>query len=78
MTVEGPRAGWYPAPGEDGLERRWDGTAWTDERREASVRLPPGRLQPSLNDGQKMLLVFGAILVVLILFGLLYPLMVFS
>lgn len=25
--------GWYPAPGEPGFERQWDGTTWTDERR---------------------------------------------
>lgn len=35
MTTETPNIapGWYPAPGEAGLERYWDGLGWTDDRR---------------------------------------------
>lgn len=33
-----PDAGWYPDPRERGRERRWDGTAWTDETRTAQPR----------------------------------------
>ncbi len=32
----GPPAGWYPAPEEPGLERFWDGLAWTSNTRRAA------------------------------------------
>lgn len=73
-----PPAGWYPAPGEPGTERRWSGAEWTDERREAAVTLrPSGVPQAGLREGQVVLLVFGAIFVLLVLVGLIYPLTVF-
>lgn len=31
-----PAGGWFPDPTTPGLERRWDGTAWTNETRESS------------------------------------------
>ncbi|MBV8179543.1 MAG: DUF2510 domain-containing protein [Mycobacterium sp.] len=40
-TPQGPPAGWYNDP--DGLlniERYWDGTAWTDQRRNAASSSP--------------------------------------
>ncbi|MEV7073599.1 DUF2510 domain-containing protein [Streptomyces sp. NPDC093990] len=33
--------GWYPDPDAPLLERRWDGTAWTDDRRVPEVPGPP-------------------------------------
>jgi Mce-associated membrane protein len=39
MSASPQRPGWYPDPlRPDSQERRWDGTEWTDETREASVR----------------------------------------
>jgi len=35
--------GWYPDPDAPHLERRWDGTAWTDHRRAPEG---PGQPQP--------------------------------
>lgn len=69
MTSETLPAGWYPAPGEPGRLRRWDGAQWTDERREAT---PPG-----LRPHQVMMLLFGAIFLFLILIGIVVPLTVF-
>ncbi|MET8076005.1 DUF2510 domain-containing protein [Streptomyces sp. NPDC005303] len=34
--------GWYPDPDAPRLERRWDGTAWTDHRRAPEAPGPPG------------------------------------
>jgi hypothetical protein len=33
--------GWYPDPDAPHLERRWDGTAWTDHRRAPEGPGPP-------------------------------------
>lgn len=61
------------------MERRWTGTEWSDERREASVDLTMVAPVPraGLRDGQVMLLLFAGILALLVLVGLLVPLMVF-
>lgn len=64
-----PVAGWYPAPGEPGRIRRWDGAQWTDERDDTA--------QLGLRPHQVMMLVFGAIFVLLILIGIVVPVMVF-
>jgi hypothetical protein len=34
------QAGWYRAPGEDGLLRYWNGSAWTEHRQPAPVAVP--------------------------------------
>ncbi|WP_435771451.1 hypothetical protein, partial [Nocardioides sp. SYSU DS0651] len=36
--------GWYPDG--DGWERRWDGTAWTEERRRMAGRAQPTEVRP--------------------------------
>lgn len=79
MSNPTPPAGWYPSPGEVGIERRWTGTAWSAERREASVDLRMVGSVPNvgLRPGQVMLLLFGGIFALLVLVGLLFPLMVF-
>lgn len=47
MTVAPDRPGWYPDPLKPATqERRWDGAEWTDETREASVRLPDAQPEP--------------------------------
>ncbi len=39
---QGPPAGWYPDPmGAHGMERRWDGSAWTEDLRPATIELAP-------------------------------------
>ena len=35
------QAGWYRAPGEDGLLRYWNGTSWTDHRQPLPAAPPP-------------------------------------
>lgn len=48
------RPGWYPDPLKpEAQERRWDGTEWTDETREASVRdaeVPDAQAAPQAED----------------------------
>ncbi|MFF0012312.1 DUF2510 domain-containing protein [Streptomyces sp. NPDC005374] len=62
--------GWYPDPDAPHLERRWDGTAWTDQRRAPE---PPGPPRPA--DGASgrakavALVVSGAVLVTAIVTG---------
>lgn len=54
-----PPAGWYGDPQHPGRERRWNGTAWTDETRDPpaaempppAVPPPPGPGGPSAPDG---------------------------
>lgn len=48
-----PPAGWYGDPQHPGQERRWDGTAWTDETRErpAETTPPPAIPPPPRADG---------------------------
>lgn len=41
FTQAPPASGWFPDPTFPGQERRWDGTAWTDEIRDPA-RIPSG------------------------------------
>lgn len=34
-----PEANWYPDPDRQGMMRYWDGSAWTDRRREAEMKV---------------------------------------
>jgi hypothetical protein len=38
------QAGWYRAPGEDGMLRYWNGSAWTDHRQQAAPDPKPARV----------------------------------
>jgi hypothetical protein len=38
-----PPAGWYPDPTDPARERRWDGTAWTEDLRDRTVEPAAGR-----------------------------------
>jgi hypothetical protein len=40
------QAGWYRAPGEEGILRYWNGTSWTDHRQPAPVALVAPEAQP--------------------------------
>ena len=45
-----PPGGWYPDPtGPPGLQRWWDGTAWTDQTQVAMAPLP----SPRPNSGHR-------------------------
>jgi hypothetical protein len=44
------QAGWYRAPGEEGLLRYWNGTAWTPHRQPMPDATPPA--QPSLAEAE--------------------------
>jgi hypothetical protein len=41
------QAGWYRAPGEEGLLRYWDGTTWTSHRQPASAATPGTQVEPA-------------------------------
>lgn len=45
-------AGWYPAPYEIGFERYWDGTEWTEDRREVPLVTEEERILMSLRESQ--------------------------
>ena len=36
--AKNPKKGWYADPASPGREREWDGSAWTDARRDAPIR----------------------------------------
>ncbi len=51
-TIDAPQqqsssqgAGWYPDPDQPQLQRYWDGTQWTDHRRDPRQAAPPGQPQ---------------------------------
>jgi len=53
MTVAPDRPGWYPDPLKPATqERRWDGSEWTDDTREASVAVgaPSTAEAPAVNE----------------------------
>ncbi|MBQ9917801.1 MAG: DUF2510 domain-containing protein [Microbacterium sp.] len=64
-------AGWYPDPEHPGLQRRWNGGTWTDERQPA----PPAPQMPTRRRGPGCLgalLIFltGVVVVVFVLIAL--------
>jgi hypothetical protein len=48
------QAGWYKAPGEDGLLRYWNGTEWTKHRQPVPEAIAPPEAAPSVEDPDPM------------------------
>jgi hypothetical protein len=44
------QAGWYKAPGEDGLLRYWNGTEWTKHRQPVPEAIAPPEPEPLVDD----------------------------
>lgn len=42
-----PPAGWFDDPDAPGRQRWWDGTSWTEHRRDASASAPPHGTAPT-------------------------------
>ncbi|MFF7136496.1 MULTISPECIES: DUF2510 domain-containing protein [unclassified Streptomyces] len=62
--------GWYPDPDAPHLERRWDGTAWTDHRRLPGAPGPPRAAGGASGRAKAVALtVSGAVLVAAIVSG---------
>ncbi|GLP72509.1 membrane protein [Streptomyces sp. TUS-ST3] len=62
--------GWYPDPDAPHLERRWDGTAWTDHRRLPGAPGPPRAAGGASGRAKAIALtVSGAVLVAAIVSG---------
>ncbi|NEB02334.1 DUF2510 domain-containing protein [Streptomyces sp. SID13726] len=62
--------GWYPDPDAPHLERRWDGTAWTDDRRAPEAPGPPRAADGASGRAKAVALaIAGAVLVPAIVTG---------
>ena len=62
-----PAAGWYPDPENSGMQRHWDGSQWTDDRRPLSAPEVSGRLLFFGYAGALFLPIVGLILGIVLL-----------
>ena len=71
-----PPAAWYPDPSSPAIHRYWDGAAWTEQTRPATLTAPPASQtaiyqdQPKKKRGGSLVLkiVLGIVLAVVVLF----------
>ncbi len=73
-----PPAGWYPDPSVPGMQRYWDGGAWTDHTAPSATPAPSSGLPPLASFGQRvgaavvdaLVVVIPLTMVMIVLFGL--------